>query len=643
VAKIPQSHPGSFPPPGGGNLSPQAAARKRSEYLLPAALVLAYLLSRLLILSTSPNLFFWEECERGTIGHEMLKGPVFEIFQYQWTPYEGGTLVVGSLIAVSYAIFGTNYIALKLVCLLFSAVTLLAAYLLLTKFFSPATASIASLLFILSPPYYTQGTLITLGSYVESGALSFVMMYLLFEILSGRRGGLAVSALFGLVCGFSVWFHYVNMVMIALCMICWLMFDRMFFLRRKFGAFLILLIIGISPWIYYNHLHGGENLSKLQFGILKVLSSQSSANSFWWMIEYILRRDIPSSLFYPDILGVSGGYVSYFYYATFIASLMSLLWAYRRRLPARLGNLLSPRKNQSPDRLDVQMFLAAYVLLYLAIYSFSDYHDIRADLPGLLSPQFAHKYTLPLYPFMFVCIAVFLGNLADSWPKYGRILAYLWLAAISIVWLNATIQLCFSYITVDNYNYEYYDVNEKYLPYCYSGYENRLLFYQPDSASLVLEPLDRNGCNNSAHREACGQFVLFHGFLVKNDIELLSYCRNNASEDVSACFRQFSAGVGFIRGEDTIESLKVCESMVPAYRCSCYSGIAERQILGRRLGLGKGIIPDETEIKDENLRKCFADEVNRLSGEALESPSLKMLCEKHFPPAFQMGCENYRA
>src|SRR3990167_4382043 len=97
-------------------------------------IVLFFIISRLWVLDR--GIFMWndEELYNGTIAMEILQGLNLPLLDYQYTPHNGGTIVVGVLAAVFFKLFGNSYFSLKLVALLFSTLSLIFCLILLNLY-----------------------------------------------------------------------------------------------------------------------------------------------------------------------------------------------------------------------------------------------------------------------------------------------------------------------------------------------------------------------------------------------------------------------------------------------------------------------------------------------------------------------------
>src|SRR3990170_1350391 len=126
-------------------------------------IVVLFVLSRLWVLDR--GIFMWndEELYNGTIAMEILNGLNLPLINYQYTPHNGGTIVIGVLAAFFFKLFGNTYFSLKLVALLLHTLSLIFCLVLLSRHFSNEVAALAGLFFLFSPSIYTESNLIACG------------------------------------------------------------------------------------------------------------------------------------------------------------------------------------------------------------------------------------------------------------------------------------------------------------------------------------------------------------------------------------------------------------------------------------------------------------------------------------------------
>src|SRR3989339_1297034 len=151
-------------------------------------IILFFLLSRLVVVFTAiDELYNSEDLAMGVAAKEVIKGASLPLFEYQYLNYSGGTLIVGLMAVPFFLLFGPNYLALKLVPLLFSAAALAVFFLLAYEFFSRRTAIISAMLYIFSSLSWC-GYNFYLGFHGESLFFVFLAIYLFYKIIFQNKG-----------------------------------------------------------------------------------------------------------------------------------------------------------------------------------------------------------------------------------------------------------------------------------------------------------------------------------------------------------------------------------------------------------------------------------------------------------------------
>jgi len=292
-------------------------------------------------------------------------------------------------------------------------------------------------------------------------------MYLFYLIFFDNKTSYRYFAIFGFLCGFAIWFHYINLVMIALCVLFWFVFDKIFFLRKKFFLFLIFFLVGFSPFIYYGATHGFRNLDMFRQGMTDQGFNLERIAQASQKFETITVHGIVDSLYFPDFFFVNGRLISHFYYIMFLISLGFFLWRSRKTIVLMSLSFIPLKKFAvKPKKVNREVFVLLYVILYILIYSYSRYEYCCPYHVDILEWPPVHKYKLMLYPFVFMSIAIFLAELYNGKKRGFRILSILIVLLILTTGFYANLNL----ISINSSN----EIRTTaYSPYCYGGYEYR--------------------------------------------------------------------------------------------------------------------------------------------------------------------------
>lgn len=403
----------------------------RNKYFTLAILVVFFLIIRFLILLSSvAYIIYDDELGIGMLAKEIIRGPAMPLFEYA-DNYRWGGLVIGTLAAPFFILFGESLIVLRSVAMLFSLATLILLYVFLYKFFDKKTAVLTALLFILSPPNYTKMSLICWGSYTEINFFSILAIYVFYRIFFIREIkprqvliNQLLYALFGIIAGFALFYDYLILPTLFSCILFWFVLDRRFFFKKNFYIFLGSFIIGFSPWFYYNLTHNWQGLFTIyDQSILKWYMKNNFAGSLIRLKNFFIS-DIPSYFSFKNIFFINGGFISLLCYLIFLVSLVSLLWLNRRSIfKIVLGLIPLDRFKVSRGDISRESFLIIYPIIFSVIYAFCGTSYIPIKEADIIFP---HRFVTPLLPFIFITAGLFLGrekNIANKW--FGLLTAVL--------------------------------------------------------------------------------------------------------------------------------------------------------------------------------------------------------------------------
>ena len=229
---------------------------KKNKNFVLFLVVMLFVAWRIIFLAgVHPYYFFFDfedEIHRGTIGEELLSGAIFPLVQYQADNYGGGNLLIGIAAAISFKLFDTTAIALKLVPLFLMLLTLIVWFSLLAKRVNLSTAKLFALLFTFAPFPFIHYSMATLGDHMETLLFSGIFMTTLFTIVLEPEKKFRSYLLLGLVSGLGIWFTYTFGVVVIAGLLYGLWNDKRFFQPRFLLGFCLAFIIGIFPWLFFN-------------------------------------------------------------------------------------------------------------------------------------------------------------------------------------------------------------------------------------------------------------------------------------------------------------------------------------------------------------------------------------------------------
>ena len=330
----------------------------------------------------------------GTMAKDLidgLKGSSF--FEYQYTGYEGGSLLAGFLTVPFFIIFGDSFFSLSLVPILFALGTLIILYLFLLKYFGHIVAFIAGLLFVFTPRMFVFRQVCAYADHVEAIFFTFLMLYLFFEIFMAdkRKKKTFLFASFGLVSGFAIYYFYNTVIAFVVCALFWIIVDRRTLVGRRFLVSIVCFFVGLSPWLLYNIRSGFSN----GFNFPSYENSGNTISIFDVLHNNIIAQVTPSfkiffaqfkDLFFLDYPYMLSGDLYYYMILAFLAIflLINLKYLVTSVFRSRVVSQKCLR----------EMFIASYISLYIVLWLL---------YPARIKPE---HYLYPLYPFLFIAIGI---------------------------------------------------------------------------------------------------------------------------------------------------------------------------------------------------------------------------------------------
>lgn len=294
-----------------------------SKYRMLFLILFVFFVSRVWVMLTSMDtLFDSEDLAMGVLAKEVMKGPALPLFEYQYLPYSGGTLVVGLLAIPFFMLLGPNYFALKLVPFFFSGATLAVLFLFAYKFFGRRAAVITALLYLFSSTAWG-GFNFFLGFHTESLLFTFLAVYLFYEIVFNHKQTLGRYLLFGIIAGFGTYFSYTLLVALAALFLVWFIHNRKLFKEKGYYIFCAGFLIGFVPWLIYNfsyHFRGVTDVASQLFQGKHYFSLESWVGngfnflrSLWFpeLLENEFMSKLPSKLYGDIYCGIY--WLSFFY------------------------------------------------------------------------------------------------------------------------------------------------------------------------------------------------------------------------------------------------------------------------------------------------------------------------------------------
>ncbi|OGL41094.1 MAG: hypothetical protein A3C43_06625 [Candidatus Schekmanbacteria bacterium RIFCSPHIGHO2_02_FULL_38_11] len=519
---------------------------KKKCILLLLIFIFSFLAVRLQILTSRIFLTQWEELYSGTITREILKGLKMPLFDYQPKPFLGGPLIYGIIGVPFFKLFGDSYFSLKLIGLTFSLGSLIICFILINKHFGLKAATLTSLLFIFSPPLYTETTLTSWGSHLDSIFFSLLTILTFFQIFFKRQEDPSKDKeynffslfFFGLISGFSIYFSYMCFYSFLTCLFFWYIFDKKFFLRKYFLIYCSSILIGFSPWLYYNITHSFRGID-----IIAKQGIEGTVNRidfFAKLIRYF-SFDLSYILNFPQIKIPGIPNFRYFYYLILLMSLFFVTWESKDTFKKIFKTLVSVQKKHRISSVEIckeSFFIVAFILFTL-IYLFSGFETLLADI----DPLVGHRYIIPLFPIFFIIIALFISKLTDNKKTIKKIFGYGILIILLILGAFSNSRIGYregmTYFDLDGFSYTtlalhtYYRFGNDFKKYVEQGEK-----MDPDYKHFYYLGLGKivNG-RGLVWEKGFEEYKIFEKWISKIDIIYQSY---------------YYEGIGFGVGEDIV-------------------------------------------------------------------------------------------
>ena len=275
-------------------------------------------------------------------------------------------------------------------------------FILLVSFFNRRTAVIWSLLFIFSPPIYTQASLVTWGAHAEYYFFTPLFLIFLLKILSCRtpdEAGPGLWPVFGFLSGLSIWIIQNNIVVLTTCFLAIFIRDRRFFFKKAFGIYLFSFVMGYSPGIY--HYFSRHWQYSIPCDSIFKLYPRSPAADLLPKLKGLIIDFLPRSFsFKPEI-------VSFAYFFIFLLAFFYMIRLNREAIRKICISLFRPKLNIITGAMMPPEFpLLLYFLVFMLAYVFGGLGVWEND-----SGYLKYKYLTIIYPLIFFVVSSVLDKL----------------------------------------------------------------------------------------------------------------------------------------------------------------------------------------------------------------------------------------
>ncbi len=234
-----------------------------------------------------------------------------------------GQLLVGLLALPSYALFGSSYLALKLVPLLLGAATLVLVWKSVDELADRRAADASALLFALAPTTLTKYSLMASGNHFET--LAFTALALWCWVRVQRRGASPVRlALFGATCGFALFVFLGALTPIALLLLAHFGLRGLRASLRDAPWLGAGFAVGLAPLVGLNLATGARGLEFLHAKFGASDKSFDGGAALERLGEFVFEH-LPAATQFRDLGPVPASVARWAFFAVFALSYVALL------------------------------------------------------------------------------------------------------------------------------------------------------------------------------------------------------------------------------------------------------------------------------------------------------------------------------
>lgn len=352
----------------------------------------------------------------GLVAQHLLDGLIMPFWDYQYSSYDGGTLITSLMLVPFFGLLGPSSFTLAFYGLVNSLVTFLLWRQLARRYFGEKTGWILVLLFILAPPLHIKVTLLPSGNHIEVSLFIILVIHFFFKIFFvtaqenvQKKPRLPVWADFiflGLFAGLGVYFCYSSAVLLLACFLFWMTLDKRGFAVRNYAGLVLAFFLGIS-FIF-------PRLAMFDASIQSEILTQwpvANLNEFLPRILGVVFGQLPQTI-------SSTSPVHRPVYFLFMGAVLFCVILDRRAWIRQISAIL-PGKDRKVafDQTNGVHFFILFTLLYLvidAVSNFNTYLDPESPI--------RHRYFYLLFPFILMITAVGISRLSDG-GKTGKLTA----------------------------------------------------------------------------------------------------------------------------------------------------------------------------------------------------------------------------
>jgi len=435
------------------------------NYKTAILLIISFLVLRIIQLFSSFNRFYHPyELVISYLSHDAIINQLKPLFDYQTYPHVSGHLVVAVLNFPFFIALNGSIFSIKIIGILFWAVTLLLWYFFCKKYFSNTTAHIMGLSLIFSPPLLIYASLVTTGEHHEIALFVIAGIFVMYNALFLKKK--YCLFLFGLLSGFAFNFNPIYIISFVSCLLYWILIDKRLFIKSILIVIVSFMIGAIQNLIYILDLSkkmtiSGDSIPDLAFkgGLMGIFDK----------VKKITTDHLFHSFYFNDFYFIKSEIMSFIYYIIFTGSFVCLFWINRKHILNLFLNLHNKNNYFIPQQSRKEIFFVLFPIIYLLFYVTVDRQIGSSSL--LNNP---YRYLIILFPILIMLVSLALSKLRIMNKSLYIIVGGLFLTVGAIGNIEYLLPLSFNKHILTNQPTQYkaisyqvrgWNVSEKTLPH----------------------------------------------------------------------------------------------------------------------------------------------------------------------------------
>jgi len=381
----------------------------RNKYFILVGLSILYLAVRAGVTLCSERLIFQgEEPYIGIVARGIIEGWAKPLLDFQVCPHFGGSIINSILVVPFFVLIGQSYLSLRIVSILFHLTGLVFLFFLMARHFNVRSAFLSCLLYVFSPPLLTARSLIFNGSHAELVVWNIMIFYVFFNLID-RQSRKSNYIILGILSGFALGCCYSAIVTIFSYTFVWFLKNRRFFWSKGYFLYSISFILGLIPWLMFNlanNFAGWHFIKRNLEGSILTINPGEFVNT----AKNLIFREAYKISSFDQFSLFTGAAFNIIFYLVFCLSFLFLMFKLTRWFFNR--KKLEWDLCGSSDAVKIAGIII-FPITFVIVYALSSYRFGNAG-DGIID----YRYALPIFPFIFMTIALFFDHLQAKNNKF---------------------------------------------------------------------------------------------------------------------------------------------------------------------------------------------------------------------------------